>query len=111
MRRENKLVILINHSALDITVKSIDMKQFKVYYNNNVEVNFIKDFDTFKEAKRFCADSVKGYDEVCDNDNSYEGRGNNFHYEVFDGDYEKMDENGEVVEINDPIYTTKRYYL
>lgn len=39
------------------------------------------------------------------------GRSNNFHYEVYDGVKEILDEDGDVVDFKDPVYMTKQYYL
>lgn len=86
------------------------MKQFKVYWNNTVEINLVADFDSLDEAKQYCTDNTKGYDEVGDNDNCWEGRSNNFHYEVYDGDKEILDEDGDVVDFNEPVYETKQFY-
>ena len=47
--------------ALDITVKSIDMKRFKIYWNNTVEINLVADFDTLEEAKAYCEGNIKEY--------------------------------------------------
>lgn len=74
------------------------MKQFKVYWNNTVEINLVADFDTLDEAKQYCTDNTKGYDEIGDKDNCWEGRSNNFHYEVYDGEKEILDEDGDVVD-------------
>ena len=62
------------------------MKQYKVYWNNNVECNEVAEFDTLGEAKQYCDENTKSYAEVDDRDNCYEGRGNNFCYEVYEGD-------------------------
>ena len=45
------------------------MKQFKVYWNNNVEINLVADFDTLDEAKQYCTENTKGYDGIGDKDN------------------------------------------
>lgn len=86
------------------------MKEFKVYWNNTVEINLVADFDTLDEAKQYCTENTKGYDKVCDNDNCWEGRSNNFHYEVYDGEKQILDEDGDVVDINEPVYETPQYY-
>lgn len=99
-----------NFPALDITVKSIIMKRFKVYWNNTVEINLVADFDTLDEAKRYCTENTKGCDEIGDNDNCWEGRSNNFHFEVYDGEMEILDEDGDVVDLNEPVYETKQFY-
>lgn len=87
------------------------MKQFKVYWNNTVEINLVADFDTLDEAKQYCTDNTKGYDEIGDKDNCWECRSNNFHYEVYDGEKEILDEDGDVVDFKEPVYMTKQYYL
>ena len=56
------------------------MKKYSVYWNNNVECNKVAEFFTLDEAKAYCTENTKGYDEVCAGDNCYEGRSNNFHY-------------------------------
>jgi hypothetical protein len=85
--------------------------KYSVYYNNNVEVNKVAEFDTLKEAKEYCAEETEGCDEVCDGDNCYEGHSNNFHYEVYEGDScAILDEDGDVVEFKDPVYETKYFY-
>ena len=86
------------------------MKQFKVYYNNTVEINLVADFDTLDEAKQYCTDNTKGYDEIGDKDNCWEGNSNNFHYEVYDGDKEILDKDGDVVDFNEPVYETQQFY-
>lgn len=62
------------------------MKKYSVYYNNNVECNKVAEFANIGEAKAYCTENTKGYDEVCAGDNCYEGRSNNFRYEVYEGD-------------------------
>lgn len=62
------------------------MKKYSVYYNNNVECNKVAEFATLDEAKAYCIENTKGCDEVCAGDNCYEGRSNNFRYEVYEGD-------------------------
>lgn len=96
--------------ALDITVKSEIMKKYQIYYNNTVEINNVAEFDTLDEAKQYCTENTKGYDKVCDNDNCWEGRSNNFHYEVYDGVKEILDEDGDVVDFKDPVYETEQFY-
>ncbi len=94
----------------------VDVDVFTVYYNNNVEVFKIKEFPTLEEAKAYCDDETRGYDEVADGDNDYEGRSNNFRYEVYDGEpiEEFFDEDGEVDDektvFKEPVYQTKQYY-
>ena len=85
--------------------------KYSVYYNNNVEVNKVAEFETLKEAKEYCAEETEGCDEVCDGDNCYEGHSNNFHYEVYEGDIcAILDEDGDVVEFKDSVYETKYFY-
>ena len=91
-------------------VKSIDMKRFKIYWNNTVEINLVADFDTLEEAKAYCEGNTKEYDPVEDGDNCWEGRSNNFHYEVYDGEKEILDEDGDVVDFNEPVYMTNQFY-
>lgn len=84
------------------------MKKYSVWYNNNIEVTKMAEFDTLEEAKAYCEAETKGYDEVADGDNDYEGRSNNFRYEVYEGEpVEEVD--GETIS-NDPVYQTKQYY-
>lgn len=86
------------------------MGKYYIYYNNNVEVNKVAEANTLDEAKAYCTENTKGKDEIGDNDNCWEGRSNNFHYEVYDGDKEILDEDGDVVDINDPVYETSQFY-
>ena len=87
------------------------MKKYQIYYNNTVEINNVAEFDTLDEAKQYCTDNTKGYDEIGDKDNCWEGRSNNLHYEVYDGEKEILDEDGDVVDFKEPVYMTKQYYL
>nr|DAR03519.1 MAG TPA: hypothetical protein [Caudoviricetes sp.] len=87
------------------------MGKYCIYYNNNVEVNKVSEANTLDEAKTYCTENTKGHDEIGDNDNCWEGRGNNFHYEVYEGDYEIKDEDGDLVDFKEPVYMTKQYYL
>lgn len=87
------------------------MKKHQIYYNNSVEINNVAEFDTLDEAKQYCTDNTKGYDEIGDKDNCWEGRSNNFHYEVYDNEKEILDEDGDVVDFKEPVYMTKQYYL
>ena len=107
--RELRLLQLITKPYRNTDKRKV-MKQFKVYWNNTVEINLVADFDTLDEAKQYCTDNTKGYGEVGDNDNCWEGRSNNFHYEVYDGDKEILDEDGDVVDFNEPVYETKQFY-
>lgn len=86
------------------------MKQYKVYWNNNVECNEVAEFDTLGEAKQYCDENTKSYAEVDDRDNCYEGRGNNFCYEVYEGDPAIIDEDGDIVDLKEPVYSTNRFY-
>ena len=86
------------------------MKKYQIYYNNTVEINNVAEFDTLDEAKQYCIENTKGYDKVCDNDNCWEGCGNNFHYEVYDGEKEILDEDGDVGDFNEPVYMTNQFY-
>lgn len=83
------------------------MKKYSVYYNNNVEGNKVAEFATLDEAKAYCTENTKGYDEVCAGDNCYEGRSNNFRYEVYEGDSNViLDEDGDVAEFKNTVYET-----
>lgn len=82
--------------------------KYSVYYNNNVECNKVAEFDTLDEAKAYCVENTKGHDEIGDGDNCYEGRSNNFHYEVYEGDSDViLDEDGDVADFE---YQTEQYY-
>ena len=96
-----------------ITVKRKFMKKYQVYKNRNVEftkVAEVAEFDTLEEAKVYCSNGTQGYVPVCDGDNNYEGRGNNFRYEVYDGEPVIIDENGYVVGMKESVYETDWYY-
>lgn len=84
------------------------MKRFKVYWNNTVEINLVADYGTLEEAKAYCEENTKECDPVEDCDNCWEGRSNNFHYEVYDG--EILDEGGDDVDFNEPVYMTNQFY-
>lgn len=85
--------------------------KYSVYYNNNVECNKVAEFDTLDEAKAYCVENTKGHDEIGDGDNCYEGRSNNFHYEVYEGDsYVILDEDSDVADLKTPVYQTEQYY-
>lgn len=86
------------------------MKKYLVFYNNNVECNQVAEFDTLEEAKAYCTENTKGYDEVCVGDNCYEGSGNNFCYEVYEANYIISTEDGEVTGFKDTIYKTEQFY-
>lgn len=87
------------------------MKKYQVYWNINVEINKVAEFDTLQEAKKYCYENTKGYNEVCAEDNSWEGRSNNFCYEVYDGIKEILDEDGDVVDIKEQVYETEHFYF
>ncbi len=71
----------------------------------------VAEFATLEEAKVYCVENTKDYDEVCAGDNCYEGRSNNFCYEVYEGDsYIILDENGDVADLKDCVYQTEQYY-
>lgn len=84
-------------------------KKYTVWLDNNVESNKVAEFKTLEEAKAYCNGEVAGHDEVADGDNDYECRGNNFHYEVYEGEPINFvyDEDGECKE---PVYRTRQYY-
>lgn len=85
--------------------------KYSVYYNNNVECKKVAEFDSLEEAKAYCAENTKGYDEIGDGDNCYEGRSNNFRYEVYEGDScIVLDEDGDVADFKDTVYETEQYY-
>ena len=87
------------------------MKKYSVYWNNNVECNKVAEFATLDDAKAYCTEKKKGYDEVCAGDNRYEGRSNNFRYEVYEGDnYIILDEDGDVAEFKNTVYETEQFY-
>lgn len=92
------------------TVKRKNMK-YSVYYNNNVEYNKVAEFYTLDEAKAYCNKNTEGYNEIGDDDNCYEGRSNNFCYEVYEGDNPIIvDEDGDVADLKPSVYQTKQYY-
>lgn len=87
------------------------MKKYSVYYNNNVECNKVAEFTTLDEAKAYCTWKTKDYDEVCSGDNCYEGRSNNFRYEVYEGDSNFiLDKDGDVAEFKNTVYETEQFY-
>ena len=105
-RKENKKILSPRYHG-----QSKSMKKYQIYYNNTVEINNVAEFATLDEAKQYCTDNTKWYDEIGDNDNCWKGRSNNFHYEVYDGEKEILDEDGDVVDFKEPVYMTKQYYL
>lgn len=85
------------------------MQKYTVYLDTNVQSTKMAEFDTLEQAKAYCDSETKGHDEVADTDNAYEGRGNNFAYEVY---------HGEPVEVIDgepspkpSVYRTRQYYF
>ncbi len=87
----------------------VSEKKYTVWYNNNVESNKVAEFDTLNEAKVYCKDNTEGYDEVADGDNDYEGRSNNFRYEVYDGEPIETTSDGDGI-FKGAIYQTEQYY-
>ena len=87
------------------------MGKYCIYYNNNIEVNKVAEVDTLDAAKAYCDKNTKGHDPIGENDNCYEGRSNNFHYEVYEGDYEIKDEDGVVVDFKDCVFETPQFYV
>lgn len=69
------------------------MKKYSVYYNNNVECNKVAEFATLDEAKAYCTENTKGYDEVYEGDN-----------------YIILDEDGDVAEFKNTVYETEQFY-
>ena len=69
------------------------MKRYSVYWNNNVECNKVAEFATLDEAKAYCTENTKGYDEVCTGDNCF-----------------VLDENGDVAEFENTVYETEQFY-
>ena len=88
----------------------MNKNKYSVYYNRNVESCQVAEFDTMEEAVAYCERETAGYTEVGTNDNCYEGRGNNFAYEVYEGDPIILDEDGDIAEEKDCVYRTKQYY-
>ena len=86
------------------------MKKYQVYYNRNVEISNVAEFDTLEEAKSYCDKNAQGYEPVCDEDNNYDGRGNNFRYEVYEGEPVNIDEDGEIIDQKESVYETPLYY-
>lgn len=84
------------------------MNRFKVYWNICVENNMVADFDTLDEAKHYCDENTQGCDE-CTGDYD-EGCSDYFHYEVYDGEKDILDEDGNVVDFYEPVYETA-YFL
>lgn len=84
--------------------------KYSVYYNRNVESFQVAEFGTLEEAIAFCCNETEGYDKVCPGDNCCEGRGNNFAYEVYEGDPIILDEDGDIAETKDYVYRTEQYY-
>lgn len=97
--------------ALDNTESHLQMK-YSVYINFNVEVNKVAEFGSLDEAKAYCAENTEGRCEVCAEDNCYIGRSNNFKYEVYEGeDCGIYDEEGNVIDLKQPVYETELFYF
>ncbi len=60
--------------------------------------------------EKYCNENTKGYDPVCDEDNCYESRGNNFRYEVYEGEPFIINEDGEIIDQKESVYETPLYY-
>lgn len=82
----------------------------KVYFCNNVESYEIAAFDTLQEAKSFCEKECEGYEPVHDGDTVDESTPGVKYYEVYENDAFKIDEEGDIVEVEDPVYRTGWYY-
>jgi hypothetical protein len=87
------------------------MKQFRVFYCNNVESTQVADFDTLEQAKQYCAEECKGYEPVRDGDTEYEHHASSKFYEVYDGDPRIFDEDGDLEDFKNPIYRTDCFYV
>ena len=83
------------------------MKRFKVYWNIIVENNMVADFDTLDEAKHYCDENTKEYEECTGN---CEICSDNFCYEVYDGEKDILDEDGNVVDFHEPVYETAYFW-
>lgn len=105
--------MVVSHA---FNIKRAMNKRFTIWYNNNVECTKVAEFDTLDEAKEYCKAETIGYDEVADGDNGYDGRSNNFRYEVYEGEpvVELLDEDGDVCDektiFKKPVFQTKQYY-
>ena len=88
----------------------MNKNKYSVYYDRNVESCQVAEFDTLEEAVAYCERETAGYTEVGPNDNCYEGRGNNFAYEFYEGDPIILDEDGDIAQTKDCVYRTKQYY-
>ena len=53
--------------------------------------------------ENYCNENTKGYDPVCDKDNCYEGRGNNFRYEVYEDEPYIINECGEIIDQKESV--------
>ena len=83
------------------------MKRFKVYWNISVENNMVADFDTLDEAKQYCDENTEGCEEW---ERDYDGCSDYFHYEVYDGEKDILDEDGNVVDFHEPVYETACFW-
>lgn len=92
--------------AIPIDRKSYEFEPlYVVYIDNNVEFKKLAQFETLDEAKKYCNLYVKGDTLVDDEDNDYEGRGNNYHLEVYEDGPVDEEKN-----LKDTVYETERYY-
>ena len=83
---------------------------FTVYYNCPVEIFEVAKFETLEEAKAYCEKEVQGLEELNESDTDCESRNTNHWYEVYEGEYEILDEDGDFLDFKEPLYVTKRYY-
>ena len=86
------------------------MNKYKIYRNTNVLMENVSEFDNLGEAVLYCIENTEGYDPVCDGDNNYEGCGNNFRYEIYEGHPIVIDENGDATDMKESVYETQWYY-
>lgn len=83
---------------------------FTIYYSCPVESFEVAKFETLEEAKAYCEKEVQGLEELNESDTDCESRSTNHWYEVYEGEMFEVDEDGEIIEDNEPIFVTKRYY-
>ena len=108
--KETNIINHYNRAATYKRQRIMNKNKYSVYYDRNVESCQVAEFDTMEEAVAYCERETAGYTEVGPNDNCYEGRGNNFAYEVYEGDPIILDEDGDIAETKDCVYRTKQYY-
>ena len=108
--KETNIINHYNRAATYKRQRIMNKNKYSVYYDRNVESCQVAEFDTLEEAVAYCERETAGYTEVGPNDNCYEGRGNNFAYEVYEGDPIILDEDGDIAEAKDCVYRTKQYY-